>query len=230
MRPRIAVIGMGGSISTPGRHALDLHEYGQFAKPLPVDDVLSMFSDVLRAFDVVPVAFDAVDSAAADPLLWLKLNRTIARVAADSDLSGIVVLHGTSTLEETAYFLHLAAKTALPIVLVAAQRPPTGLGSDSGSNLVNALRVAAAPSARSVGVLVVMNDELHCARDVSKASNFRLDAFRTPDMGVLGSIDPDGTVSIYRKPTRRHAPDTTFDVLALETLPAVEVAYSYAGA
>ncbi|TMG87094.1 MAG: asparaginase [Betaproteobacteria bacterium] len=152
MQPRIAVIGMGGSISTLGRHKLDLFEYGQFAKPLQVEDVLGMFSDVLVGFDVVPVPFRAIDSATVDLALWLELNGLISRVAADGSIAGIVILHGTSTLEETAYFLHLTVKVATPIVLVGAQRPPNGLGSDAGINLVNALRVAAAREARGLGV------------------------------------------------------------------------------
>src|SRR5215212_7054551 len=110
MQPRIAIIGLGGSISTPARHKLDLHEYGQHAKPLPIDDLVGMFGDVLTDFDVVPVRFRAQDSVAADPALWLDLNREISRVAADGSIRGIVVTHGTSTLEETAYFLHLAHK------------------------------------------------------------------------------------------------------------------------
>ena len=230
MRPRIAVIGMGGSISTPARNALDLYEYGQFSKPLPVEDLLQTLADALADFDVVPVRFRAIDSAAADPALWLDLNREISRVSTDSSVAGIVITHGTSTLEETAYFLHLAAKVRIPVVLVGSQRPLNGLSSDAGANLVSALRVAASHEARGLGVLVVMNDEIQSAREVSKGANFRLHAFDTPDFGALGSVEPDGTVAIYRAPVRRHAPDTEFDVDSLSELPSVEIVYSYAGA
>jgi L-asparaginase len=229
--PRVAVIGTGGSIATPARHPLDLFEYGQFAKPMPVDELLATFAPALTDFDVVPVPFRAIDSASADAALWLELNREIERTAARHPrLEGIVVTHGTSTLEETAYFLNLVVKVTVPVVLVAAQRPPNALGSDAGVNLVNALRVAASTQSRNLGVLVVMNDEVQSAREVAKTSNFRLDAFRTPDFGILGNVEPDGTVSIYRRPARRHAPDTEFDVRKLKELPAVEIAYAYAGA
>lgn len=229
-RARIAVIGTGGSISTRGRDALDLYEYGQFSKPEPIEPLLATFADVLAPFDIVPVPFRELDSVTADPAMWLELNRVLSRVTGDASVDGVVITHGTSTLEETAYFLHLAAKAAVPVVIVGAQRPPNGLGTDAGSNLVNALRVAASPIARELGVLVVMSDEVHCAREVTKAANFRLDAFRTPDFGVLGHVDPDGVVALYRRPLRRHAPDTGFHVHDLVALPPVEIAYSYAGA
>ena len=229
-KPRIAVIGMGGSISTPARNPLDLYEYGQFSKPVQLDDILRIFSEVLTDFDVVPTQFSAIDSAAADPALWLQLNREIARIGTDGSIAGIVITHGTSTMEETAYFLHLATKVRIPVVLVGAQRPLNGLSSDAGINLVSALRVAAAREAHGLGVLVVMNDEVQSAREVSKTSNFRLHAFQTPDLGMLGNVDPDGSVAIYRRPARRHAPDTEFQVGDLRELPSVEIVYSYAGA
>jgi L-asparaginase len=231
MSLRIAVIGTGGSISTPARHDLDLHEYGQFSQPLEVDELLERFAPVLTGHELLPVRFCAVDSVVMDPPLWLDLLRRITEtVERDRSIAGVVVTHGTSTLEETAYFLHLTLKVPIPVVLVGAQRPPHALSSDAGLNLLNAVRVAAAPAARGSGVLVVMNDEVHSARDVAKAGNFSLQAFRTPDLGMLGSVDPDGRVAMYRRPLRRHAPHTEFDVAGLDNLPKVEIVYSYAGA
>lgn len=118
----------------------------------------------------------------------------------------------------------------MPVVLVAAQRPPTALGSDSGLNLVNAVRVAASPAARGLGVLTLLNDEIQSARDVTKTANWRAHTFRTPDFGILGYADPDGTIVIYREPVRRHAPEAEFEVAGLEDLPRVDIVYAYAGA
>jgi L-asparaginase len=231
MSPRIAVIGTGGTISTPARNDLDVWEYGEHAKPMQVDELLGRFSCVLVGYELLPVSFRAIDSVDMDPPIWLDLYRHItATVARDDSIVGVVVTHGTSTLEETAYFLQLTLKVQVPVILVGAQRPPDAVSSDTGINLLNALRVAAAPVARNSGVLVVMNDEVHSARDLVKSSNFSLHAFRTPDFGMLGCVDPDGTVAMYRRPLRRHAPDTEFDIGALDTLPAVEIVYSYAGA
>ena len=121
------------------------------------------------------------------------------------DLAGIVIGHGTATLEETAYFLNLTLKVSIPVVLVGAQRPSSALSSDAGMNLVNAIRVAASPEARGMGVLVVLNDEIHAAREVTKTSTLRLQTFRTPDFGVLGHADGDA-VAFYRRPIRRRCP------------------------
>ena len=229
-KPRIAVIGTGGSISTPARHSLDLFEYGDYGKVIEVDELLALFPVIGSQFDVIPVRFRALNSCAISPEDWLDLNRKVSEVVeGDPTIVGVVVSHGTATLEETSYFLHLGLKTNVPVVVVGSQRPPNALGSDAGINLVNALRVAASTAARGLGVLVVMNDEVQSAREVTKAANFRLHAFRSPDCGVLGYADPDGTVAIYRRPTRRHAPNTEFEVRNLKHLPPVEIVYSYAG-
>ena len=114
------------------------------------------------------------------------------RVAENADITGFVILHGTSTLEETAFFLNLTLASPHTVVLVGAQRPASALGTDAGANLVAALRVASAPEARGLGVLVVLNDEIHAARDVVKTSTYRLQTFRSLDFGALGHVDGDG--------------------------------------
>src|SRR5881409_869110 len=116
------------------------------------------------------------------------------------------------------------------VVLVGSQRPASGLSSDAGLNLLNAVRVAGAQEARGLGVLVLLNDEVQAAREVTKASTLRLETFRSPDLGMLGYADPDGRVAIYRRPVRRHAPGTEFDVRGRADLPRVDIAASYAGA
>lgn len=229
-RRKIAVIGTGGSISTVGRHSLDLFEYSDYGHVLEVDELLSRFPEVASQADITPVRFRTLHSTAVGPHDWLELNELIHKVAASDAYHGIVVTHGTASLEETAYFLNLTLKVDLPVVVVGAQRPPNGLSSDAGLNLVNAVRVAAAPAACGLGVVVVLNDEIQAAREVTKASTYRLETFRSHDLGMLGYADPDGTVAVYRRPARRHAPDTEFDTRGLADLPRVDIAYSYAGA
>jgi L-asparaginase len=189
------------------------------------------FAEATEAAEIVPVRFRSVGSPAITPSDWLALDTAVHdAVTREGPFHGVVITHGTATLEETAYFLNLTLKVDATVVLVGAQRPATGLSSDAGLNLLNALRVAGAPTARGLGVLVLLNDEIQAAREVTKASTLRLETFRSPDLGMLGYADPDGRVAIYRQPTRRHAPDTEFDVRGRGDLPRVDIAYSYAGA
>jgi L-asparaginase len=228
-RPVVAIIGTGGTISSLGRDSMDVLDYPDFGTKLGVAQVIERYPEVGRLADVVPVPFRGVGSTAIGPAEWLEIAAILHRLAAERpDIAGFVITHGTATLEETAYFLHLALKTDKPVVLVGAQRPASALSSDAGMNLLGAIRVASAEAARGLGVLVVLNDEIQSAREVAKTSTYRLQTFRSPDFGALGHVDGDG-VHIYRRPARRHAPDTELDVSNLDGLPRVDIAYSYAG-
>ena len=116
------------------------------------------------------------------------------------------------------------------MAVIGAQRPSSGFATDGGINLRNGLQVAGALECRGMGVLTLLNNEIQSAREVTKTSTYRLQTFHAPDMGILGHVDPDDRISIYRKPTRRHAPDTEFDVAGQDSLPRVDIVYSYAGA
>lgn len=122
----------------------------------------------------------------------------------------------------------LTVKVSVPVVVVGSQRPASALSTDAGMNLANAVRTAASPEARGLGVLVLLNDEIHAARDVTKTSTFRLQTFRSPDFGVLGHADGDAVV-FYRKPVRKAAPDTEFDIRKLDALPRVDIVLAYTG-
>ena len=227
--PRVAVIGTGGTISSVGKHSLDLVAYVENNKIYEVDELLNAFPETLEQGDVVPVRLRAMPSTAIGPAEWLEINTKIHDlVEEDPSLDGIVVTHGTATLEETAYFLNLASKVEIPIVLVGAQRPASGMGTDSGINLVNAIRTAGHPSSRGRGVLGVLNDEIHFSRDMTKTSTLRQQTFKSPDFGLLGHADWD-KIAYYRMPERRRAPNTEFDVRGLTELPRVDISMTYAG-
>ena len=229
-KPKVAVIGTGGTItSLSGIGPLDLFEYSSSGRMLEADEMVERFSDVRQVADVIPIRFKAVPSTAIAFPEWKALVLAADKAVAEHpDLAGIVILHGTATLEETAYALSLTAKVEVPIVVVGAQRPASALSGDAGLNLVNAVRVAAHPASRGLGVLVCMNDEIQAAREVSKTSTARLQTFRSPDFGVLGHADGDA-ITYYRQPVRRRAPDTEFDVRGFDSLPRVDIALSYAG-
>ena len=229
--PRIAVIGTGGTISSLGASSLDVLDYPDFGRKLSSEELIDRFPETRLVADPVPITFRQVGSTAIGPAEWLELRALIQRTAAeDPAIAGFVIPHGTATLEETAFFLNLTLGVTQPVVLVGAQRPASALGSDAGMNLVNALRVAGAEAARGLGVLVVLNDEIHPARDVVKTSTYRVQTFRSLDFGALGQIDGDGP-HFYRAPTRAHMPDTPFARRDLAApLPRVDIVYSYAGA
>jgi len=228
--PRLAVIGTGGTISSLGASSLDVLDYPDFGQKLSCEALLERFPETRLVADPVLVTFRQVGSTEIGPKEWIELRAMIHRIGRDEPaVTGFVIPHGTATLEETAFFLNLTLAVMQPVVLVGAQRPASALGSDAGMNLVNALRVAGSPLARGKGVLAVVNDEIHAARDVVKTSTYRLQTFRSLDFGALGHVDGDG-VHFYRSPSRKHMPDTQFAALDLGALPRVEIVYSYAGA
>src|SRR5215471_3757645 len=228
--PRIAVIGTGGTISSLGASSLDVLDYPDFGQKLSCEALLERFPEARLVADPVPVTFRQVGSTEIGPSEWVELRALIHRISRDDPaVAGFVIPHGTATLEETAFFLNLTLAVTQPVVLVGAQRPASALGTDAGMNLVNALRVASSSEARGKGVLAVLNDEIHTARDVVKTSTYRLQTFRSFDFGALGHVDGDG-VHFYRSPTRPHMPNSQFAASDLGVLPRVDIIYSYAGA
>ncbi len=228
--PRIAVIGTGGTISSLGAGSLDVLDYPDFGQKLTSEALVEKFAETRLVADPVPVTFRQVGSTAIGPADWLELGVLIHQIARDDpSIAGFVIPHGTATLEETGFFLNLTLAIAQPVVLVGAQRPASALGTDAGTNLVNALQVAGSPEARGKGVLAVLNNEIHAARDVVKTSTYRVQTFRSLDFGALGHVDGDG-VHFYRAPLKAHMPDTPFAGRDLSALPRVDIIYSYAGA
>ena len=226
-KPRVAFVGTGGTIASVGIGPLDLVEYPATGKVLALDELLARVPELDSVAEVVQAPFRAIHSTRIGPADWPDLARHIeATLANDPALDGVVVTHGTATLEETAYYLNLTLRTDKTVVVVGAQRPPTALSTDAYLNLVNGARVASAEAARGLGVLVCLNDEIHAAREVAKTSTTRLQTFVSPDFGLLGHADGDA-INIYRKPVRAHTSATPFTP---ETpLPRVEIAVSYAG-
>jgi len=146
----------------------------------------------------------------------------------DPDIAGIVFTHGTNTIEETAYFFNLTVKHDKPVVIVGAQRPFSTLSSDGPLNLLNAIRVAADPGSGGKGILVVTNDEINAARDVTKTNTYRLETFQSRELGILGYADPDRIV-FYRAPTRKHTSQSQFDLAQINDFPKVSILYSHTG-
>lgn len=230
-RPTVRVIGTGGSIAGIGPNRLDYILYPELGQHLTIAQSLERIPEVDEVARVRSEDLVSVGSTAIGPGEWLRLSQRINQVfREEADVAGVVVTHGTATLEETAYFLHLTVKSARPVVVTGAMRPPTALGTDADLNLLDAVRIAACPEAGGMGVLTVLNNEIHCARDVSKANTFRVETFRPNELGFLGYADSDGKVVFYRASLRKHTTATPFDVTGRNTLPRVDIVYAYAGA
>ena len=229
--PRVRLIATGGSIAGVGPHRLDYILYPELGKHISIEESLARVPEVNEIAQVQAENLISVGSTAVGPPEWLAMaNRINGIFREDTDATGVAMTHGTATLEETAYFLHLTVKSDKPMVITGAMRPPTALSTDADINLLDAVRIAASPHAGGMGVLTVLNNEIHSARDVVKTSTFRVQTFRPNDLGFLGYADSEGEVLFYRAPTRKHTTRTEFDVSGRDSLPRVDVVYAYAGA
>jgi L-asparaginase len=220
VKPRVHVIATGGTISNLGG---DARRTGQ-----ELVNAIPGVSDVAR---VTIEQFSNVASGSITERNWRELALRIRALQRASDApAGFVITHGTDTMEETAFFLSLTVGGCSPVILTGAMRQAAAVGADGPANLRNSIRVAASPGARGRGAMVLMNDEVFAARDVTKSNTTRLNAFTAPDAGVTGITDPD-TVTFTRP-----APEQTstcrrsaFDIESLGELPRVDVVYAYIG-
>jgi L-asparaginase len=228
--PRVALIRTGGTIDSIGASRLDLAWYHDNASRVPDGALVESIDELADTAKVDEITFRRLSSSALTTADWLDLAQAVASTVGDSTYDGVVIAHGTNTLEETAYFLHLTIGSAKPVVLVGAMRPASALGTDGNLNLLRAVQVAADPQSHGHGVLVVMNDAIFSARDVTKTSTYRVDAFRAPDLGPLGYADADGRVVFYHRHLRLPDERSRFDVAALAGLPRVDIVVSYVGA
>jgi L-asparaginase len=216
--PRVRLVATGGTISNRAGGRLTAEEL--------VQSMPGLDRHARPEFE----QFANVASSALTLDQWLALARRINTLfEEDAELAGIVVTSGTDTLEETAYFLHLTVRSEKPVVVVGSMRNPSTLGYEGAANLLAGFRVAAHPAARDKGVLVVLNDEINSAREVTKADALRLDTFESRGYGVLGVVDTDRVVW-YRTLTRRHTREAEFDLAGVDALPRVDVVMVYQGA
>jgi L-asparaginase len=229
-KPRVHILGTGGSISGIGPHRLDYTLYPELGRKLTVAQMLERIPEARELAELSGEDLLQVGSPSIGPVEWLQLAHRVDSVFANVEVKGIVITHGTATLEETAYFLHLTVKSDRPVVVTGAMRPPSALGTDADLNLLDAIRLAAAPQAAGRGVLTILNNEIQSARDVTKSNAFRVDTFESRDFGVLGYVDSDARVLFYREVTRPHTTATAFDVRGRKELPRVDIVYAYAGA
>ncbi len=173
--------------------------------------------------------FSVIGSSKMTPAHWLGLAKRVNELlTTQNELSGIVITHGTDTMEETAYFLNLTVKSEKPVVMVGSMRSSNEISADGPANLINAVRVAGSDDAPGHGVLVVLNEDISSARDVWKTDNRRVHTFDASNLGHIGTVDPDG-VRFYRKVLQPHTTSASFDISDIDALPQVLILSDFTG-
>ena len=219
--PTVAVFATGGTIAGAG-------SLGKATNYRPGQlDVNALLDMAAGARDVANVRAAQVCNVNSDDITaahWIEIARAIDEVAADPEVDGFVVTHGTDTLDETAYFLNLVAKTDKPIVLTGAMRPATATSADGPMNLLQSIALAGSPQARGRGAMVVFSDGIFGGRDVRKISTFQTDAFSASDFGCMGYMI-DGEPHFYNASSKAHTVATEFCASDFDELPSVAVAY-----
>lgn len=224
--PKIKILATGGTIAGAQATQADAgYKSGTFS----VDDLIKAVPQMTNIAVLSGEQVANIGSQTMNHEVWLKLAARCNELLHQPDVDGIVITHGTDTLEETAYFLSLVLKSEKPVVLVCAMRPATGISADGPMNLYNGVALAGNPAAKGRGPLVVINDTIHYARELQKMHTTLLNAFESPNRGVAGVMNT-GKIYFYSQNTTRHTTKSEFSLngLTIETLPYVEIVYSYA--
>ncbi|ENZ7951916.1 type II asparaginase [Campylobacter jejuni] len=222
-KSRIAILGTGGTIA--GFIDSTIATTGYAAGAIDIDVLIKAVPQIRDLADISWEQIANIDSSNMCDEIWLRLAKKIAKLFAEG-IDGVVITHGTDTMEETAYFLNLTIKSDKPVVLVGAMRPSTAISADGPKNLYNAVALVANKEAKNKGVMVAINDKILSARGVVKTHSLNVDAFSSPDFGDLGYI-VDGKVFFYNNVTKAHTKNAPFDVSKLTSLPKVDILYSY---
>ncbi len=221
--PAVKIIATGGTIAG---EAATSAQSGYTSGQVGVDTLIKAVPTLNKIARVSGEQISNVGSQDMSDAIWLKLAKRINELAAQPDVDGIAITHGTDTMEETAYFLHLTVKSRKPVVLTGSMRPSTALSADGPLNIYNAVAVAADPLAAGRGVLVSINDQIHSAHDITKTHTTATDTFMSPYRGVIGAT-AYGVSQYYRTPFRKHTVDTPFNVDNATSLPRVDILYVY---
>lgn len=224
--PRIFILATGGTISGVSHNSTDTTNYR--AGMLNIDDLLATVPSLKFIARIEAEQIANIDSKDFTFSLWQMLISRIQALCMDDTIDGIVITHGTDTLEETAYALHLTLHEDKPIILTAAMRPATSISPDGPMNLLNAVIVAANPETRGQGVLVLFNNRIHSARDVRKVSTYAIDAFESSEFGALGYVQ-GGRVEFVRSMTRGRPTKNSKPLIVTNIWPVVDIVTSYVG-
>ncbi|TLD86869.1 MULTISPECIES: asparaginase [Helicobacter] len=224
-KPNIVILATGGTIA--GAVDSQIKTTGYNAGVISVDTLIEAVPQLQEIAHIQGEQIANIDSADMNDEIWLTLAQRVNKLLENPKIDGIVITHGTDTMEESAFFLHLTTRSDKPVVLTGAMRPSTAISADGPKNLYNALALAANTQSKGKGVMVVMNDRIQSARYVSKTHSLNVDAFSSPNSGDMGYI-LDGKIFFYTFPNKPHTTHSEFDVRSLRSLPKVDILYSYA--
>jgi len=224
--PRIKVLATGGTIAGAQTTQADAgYKSGTFS----VDDLIKAVPQLKNIAELSGEQVANIGSQTMNHEVWLKLAARVNEVLKSSDVDGVVITHGTDTMEETAYFLSLVVKSDKPVVLVGSMRPATAISADGPINLYNGVALAGSPAAKGRGPMVVLNDTIHYAREAQKMHTTHMDTFDSPNRGIAGVMNT-GKAYFYSIISTRHTTTSEFSIdgLTVANLPLVVVVYSYA--
>ncbi len=225
-RKRVHILGTGGTIAGVGERGAT---GGYASGVLPIEALIDGLPRLQAIADVTGEHYASLNSDDITQEIWLGLAKRLNALAVGDDIDGFVITHGTDTLEESAYFFHLAVKTGKPVILTGAMRPATATSADGPLNLYQSVALAASEAARGQGVLVLFSEGIYSARDVRKGNTYRAHAIAGGDMGSIGLMRDD-TPMLYHASLKRHTTLTEFDLSSVGTLPSVAVAYFHVDA
>jgi L-asparaginase len=224
-KPRIVIVATGGTIAGAGETTTAA---GYTSGAVAVDLLINAVPQLMTFADVRGVQISSVGSQDMDDELWISLACEVNTLLAQEDVDGVVITHGTDTMEETAYFLNLVVKSDKPVVLTGSMRPSTSLSADGPLNIYNAVGVASDPRTKGRGVLVVANDDIHSARAITKRHTTDVQTFVSPEVGLIGVCLFDDR-EFSRSPVRAHTTATPFAVVPGQRLPRIDIIYAHAG-
>ena len=222
-KPKVHILATGGTIAGVGSSsAQSNYTAGQVA----IGTLLDAVPDVNNYADVTGEQVVKIGSQDMMDHIWLTLAKRINVLLSSDEVDGIVITHGTDTMEETAYFLNLTVKSDKPVVLVGAMLPSTAISADGPRNLLNAVVTAAAPESKGKGVLCVMDGKILGAQSLTKTHTLDASTFKAPNDGALGYLH-NGLVFYKHTPLKKHTLQSDFDVMSLDKLPKVDIVYTY---
>ena len=222
-KPTIYILATGGTIAGSGSGALDT---SYTSGTVTVDKLIAAVPEINKIATIKGEQISNIGSQEMNNEVWFKLANRVNELLTSGKADGVVITHGTDTMEETAYFLNLVVKSDKPLVMVGAMRNSGSLSADGPLNIFNAVNVAMCKKAVGKGVMVVMNDEIHAAREVTKTNTTAVDTFKSPNSGKIGTVFY-GNVKFYMNPTRKHTVNSAFDITKIKELPRVDIIYSH---